>query len=61
MEVGRYEDTDGLRAEQYFHLSVLESGKTRIVPAAVENGIKNQVELIEEHRAAVCCFEEMKK
>lgn len=35
--------------EQY-HLSVLESGKTRIVPAAVENGIKNQVELIEEHR-----------
>lgn len=36
--------------EQY-HLSVLESGKTRIVPAAVENGIKNQVELIEEHRS----------
>ena len=35
--------------EQY-HLSVLESGKPRIVPAAVENGIKNQVELIEEHR-----------
>ena len=34
--------------EQY-HLSVLESGKTRIAPAAVENGIKNQVELIEEH------------
>lgn len=33
--------------EQY-HLSVLESGKTRIAPAVVENGRENQVGLTEE-------------
>lgn len=33
----------------HYSLSALESRKARIAPVAVENGIKNQVELTEEH------------
>lgn len=36
----------------HYRLSVVESGKTRIAPAAVENGVKSQVGLTEEYG---CC------